>query len=99
MDAIRQGDVIIELNAKRPKGMKKRDTDIIREGEVTGHKHRVVGNATLYSLGDLLCVEVREPSKVVHDQHSTIDLPVGFHHIEFPQEYDYITEEKRRVKD
>ena len=97
--AKRQGDVIIVFDKELPKGAKKLNTDIVIEGEETGHKHRVVGDVALYALDELLYVEVTGPAKIVHDTHGTLELPIGVYEIQYPQGYDYINEEKRRVKD
>lgn len=73
---------------------------ILAEGEVTGHKHRVVEKAEL--LRDpkgqfYLSTEV--DTTIVHEEHKPITIPKGLYRVGIVQEYDYIEMQSRKVSD
>jgi len=98
--AIRQGDVVIILNQKIPKGAKKLDHKILAYGEVTGHKHQIKkGKAELYEKDGTLYLKVEDKAIVTHEQHPELEVPAGEHKIMIPQEFDYIEMIERQVID
>ena len=97
--AIRQGDVILVKVDMLPEKAKPVTSNVLREGEVTGHKHKVEGDVSVFSVGELLYVNVNGKAKIVHNTHRMIELPTGIYEVRVPQEYDYIEEEKRWVSD
>lgn len=91
-----------------PKGTKRvrtnGDFQIIAESETSGNHHVVdihdgvefyEKDGTLYLKND---VETKVRC-VVADRHDSITLEPGVWEIDFQQEYDYMTEETRRVAD
>lgn len=81
----RHGDVIIKKVSKILG--KKLNHLILAEGESTGHKHQVVGDAELYEENGVLYLHVEEESKVVHEEHKEIILPKGDYEITIQREY------------
>lgn len=81
--------------------MKKRDGGIVREGETTGHAHRILGtDFQLYQLGARLFGRILSGDcRIVHEEHGTIELPVGDYEFTPTVEYDHFTERSRRVVD
>jgi len=72
----------------------------LAEGEVTGHAHRVtVGRAELYEDSGTLYLRCKTECVVTHEEHNPITIPAGDYKIGIVREYDYITEEARRVAD
>lgn len=72
--------------------------------ESTGHHHRIIGNANVYTCEPLpqneyylWYVDVLEPSELVHEEHNTIKLPIWRYNLYCQREYDPI--EERRVLD
>jgi hypothetical protein len=85
-----QGDVLV-MPSSIPIGA---------EGEVTGHRHKVVsGRAALYLLGAAMYLRVLEDAKLFHDEHREIILPMGDYAVNFVREYDHFAEEAKRVVD
>lgn len=54
---------------------------ILAEGEVTGHAHAISDTEAvkMYTspTGEGMFVDVLKPAKLQHEEHDTIDLPVG----------------------
>ena len=86
----RQGDILLVATDKKKHTLgvpQKRK--VLAEGEVTGHLHEVQGDhATLYGdTPETMLLEVREPSELTHDEHSTILIEPGFYKVVRQREY------------
>lgn len=96
----RHGDVGI-LKCKPPSrdGREKLEHLTLAEGEVTGHSHRVLGDAVLYNHKDgNTYLNVRKTgAKVVHQEHKPINLPKGTYRI--IQQREWSPEGNRNVVD
>lgn len=100
-----QGDVCIE-SAVIPKNAVRKNTNVLAEGEVTGHAHRVSvpedSNATFEVFeekGDLYLSVKDGTVELTHEEHAVQTIPAGDFKIGIVQEYDYDTEESKRVVD
>lgn len=96
-----QGDVHIWKIASVPATATKRESRVVREGEVTGHAHRIVGDAVeVYeSNGRLMAVVSGDGVSLVHEEHGPVVLEPGTYEFGPTFEYDYETEESRQVQD
>ena len=103
----RHGDLLIVKVDEIPREHVRSDK-ILAEGEVTGHHHRLQGNATIYGKQDgIQYVEIVDPTKLVHEEHKAIDLQPGNYKVFRQREYDYMpdlqkvekAERERRVMD
>lgn len=104
------GDVLLKSTDKDPNeyGTKTQRT-IVREGEVTGHAHRMEGVAgkdyaifteSSWRNGDVVrYLVVFNPTRIIHEEHKPITLPPGNYEIDIVREYDHFLEEQRRVRD
>lgn len=74
---------------------------IIREGETTGHAHRIVGTdfEVLDIGGRILANIISGDCRIVHEEHGTIDLLPGEYEFLPVHEYDHFAEEARYVRD
>ena len=81
----RHGDVIIKTGKIRGKRL---DHLTLAEGEVTGHSHRVKGDAELYEHEGTLFLRANDECQVVHEEHNTITLPKGDYEINIQREYE-----------
>lgn len=101
MKMYRQGDVLFRKITKLPKGeAKKRSTGHILEGEATGHVHRIADleAAEVLEIGDGLYLSVGDAGvSIVHEEHKTIELPLGDY--EVVRQREYSPEEIRNVCD
>lgn len=105
----RQGDVFItetkslETEIKSThfyNGWKKRENPVVREGEVTGHAHKMVGDFELFEQWgqELTAIVGPKGANMVHEEHGTLELKPGTYFIGFQREYDE-AEKIRRVMD
>lgn len=95
-----QGDVLFVKVDEIPESKKKND-NIVAEGEVTGHMHRVLGEDTkvmVDSEGNLF-VDAPSGTEVTHDEHGSIDVEPGQYEIRIVKEYDHLEQEVRDVQD
>lgn len=103
---LRHGDLLLSSIAKAdlPKGSKSLKTDVLAEGEATGHMHRLVGNAQILEFktenGTVeKFVEAKQESELVHEEHNTIQIPKGVYKVVQEREFDVIDEMAREVYD
>ena len=83
----RQGDVIIKKSIQI-KGNKLKHLTLA-EGEVTGHAHRITeGDAELYEHEGALFLHIESGSALLtHEEHKTVELPMGDYEINIQREY------------
>jgi len=97
----RQGDVLIRDPVPLPKGAKRLVGDIVQEGEVTGHAHRIV-NGEVWECEGRRFVVTNEDASLKHEEHKKLELPPVKPGKAFPidiqREYDD-EEEWRQVAD
>ena len=105
-----QGDVNITRidrlpsNLAKPLGAKLAkllEGGVIREGESTGHAHRIVGTEfRLYQLGQIILGEiVSDDCRIVHEEHKPIDLPVGTYEFSPTVEFDHFANRQSWIRD
>ena len=110
MKCYRQGDVIIkQLNQIDDMTKYREETStILAEGETRGHSHKIInGKVKLLTLKiaantilPLMILRVlSEKATLFHEEHNQIELPHGDYQIFIQREYDWFTEEVRRVLD
>lgn len=102
----RQGEVLFIpipiLDESFLNKLQERKSNIIREGELTGHRHEVVGNGILFNNphglsptledGSLLTMDiylkVKKEVGIKHPEHEMLYLPVQDYAVVFQREYD-----------
>ena len=99
----RHGDLLIRQIEAIPKSSTKLDTNILAEGEATGHHHRLVGGQ-LQIMQDTEDVgvkyfEAKSDLSLVHEEHSKLVIPAGMYSVSIDREHDIIDEATRRVYD
>jgi len=98
MRILRQGDILLKEIKQIPKGLKKKD-NILAYGEVTGHKHKLVGNArVLIDNNGRQFIDVVESSDLQHEEHHNLVVDIGKYEIIQQREYD-VVEGIRQVMD
>jgi len=100
----RQGDVLIFKVGKRRKKMEEVKEFVLREGEVTGHKHVLVKDRPETKIrisrderGYYIEV-LGGNAKIVHEEHLPITLEPGNYFVSFQREYDPL-EYQRSIQD
>lgn len=100
----RQGDVLLVRVDDLPQGMRDATADdriVLAYGEVTGHAHAVypeikvidgerkkVLPAKLWDAGAERYLQVLEKTALEHEEHASIELPVGNYKVIQQREYD-----------
>ncbi len=80
--------------------MKKLKKSILAEGEVTGHCHVLEKNIEVFETKEQTRIfDLKNKTKLNHEEHKTIELPAGEFESDKVQEYDHFTEEARKVID
>jgi hypothetical protein len=101
--AYRQGDVSILTAVKIPRAAQRvTGESILARGEVTGHAHRITeGKVLLYQFaaGLMYLRVLSEFAKLSHEEHEEIILPRGDYEVRHQKEFDWLSEEKRYVRD
>jgi hypothetical protein len=98
----RQGDVLVVRINEIPADAVEQPRDggkvILAYGEVTGHAHAIC-EPDVIKLADGIAEYLNAPTgaSIVHEEHSTIDLPPGLWQIAHQREYTPV--EIRRVAD
>src|SRR5436305_7774044 len=95
----RHGDVLIAAIEQIPSGAEQQQTTVLAWGEVTGHSHRVedAHKARVWKYGTQLFLEVKQETRIVHQEHNPIVLPPGTYRIW--QQREYTPERIVRVRD
>jgi len=81
--------------------MKKLEKPVLAEGEVTGHAH-VLEDPTIEVFegeNGLREFQTESPTRVVHEEHNPIEIPVGNFASGKVLEFDHFAEEARQVRD
>lgn len=92
---VRQGDVFIMAVDAIPEGLQTVDRDngrvVLAYGEVTGHAHALFdeGVMLMERPGDdnERFMTVEKASQLVHEEHSTIEIPAGTYKVIRQREY------------
>ena len=88
MKQYRHGDVYLEQVATPSrKGRQYQPSNLIAEGEATGHAHRAVGDFLLYQLNDVLYLRARKNTALIHEEHARIPLPPGTFKVTLQREW------------
>jgi hypothetical protein len=93
----RHGDLLI-IPCEKVIG-KKLSHLILARGEITGHKHEVIGSAELFEENGTLYLKVKESAQLTHPEHKTITLPTGNYEVKKQREYVVGDKKYRRVMD
>ena len=89
----RQGEILVHeivggIGSDHIKAYKVKKDRVIREGEVTGHLHKLDDNATLYEKDGTMFFRSNGSATLTHDEHATIKFPKGDFRVEIQREYD-----------
>ncbi len=97
---IQQGDVLIFPELEIPEGAKKQNHKIIREGETTGHAHRVIGECDIYEKDGTLYMRVgKDGATIKHEEHKEQVVKEGKYRIGVVKEVDPFEKIIRQVGD
>ena len=87
----RQGDIYIESVRCLPEGAVKQLSTVLADGELTGHRHRILDFRTasvFEARGEIFIDVIGDRAEVVHEEHGTIALNRGVYRVWRQREYD-----------
>ena len=102
MKPIRQGDVLLLPVTKLPKGAVDRNLQqpvVLKIGEAVGHAHQFLDHTKvrMWDAGAERFIQVIEQADLIHDEHTTIQVPPGLYKL--PDQVEYTPGELRKVSD
>jgi len=103
----RHGDLRIKQIDKLPLGKKSKVKSFVLAHGESGHRHllQVIGGDGYIVMlepqkdNPKRYFEVEGPTRLTHEEHNTITIQPGIYEVENEQEFDYFTEEIKRVID
>ncbi|MHB1125322.1 MAG: hypothetical protein ACYC0T_21770 [Ramlibacter sp.] len=98
----RHGDIYLKKVEDIPKGLDVKNITVLAEGEATGHLHQFTAPVKAYTRTediDARFLEIMSDVELTHPEHKTISIAPGKYEVHHEQEFDYFTEEIRRVAD
>ena len=87
----RQGDIYIESVRCLPDGATKQFSTVLADGELTGHRHRILDFRTasvFEARGELFIDVIADRAEIVHEEHGPIELNRGVYRVWRQLEYD-----------
>jgi len=83
----RQGDLLIKTISALPDGVKVIKTNILLEGEATGHAHRINGGEVFSDKAGKLYFRVKQSASLDHEEHKSIKFKKGIYEVVRQREY------------
>ena len=99
---VRHGDLLIRRVESIPTTAKPTNDAILAYGEVTGHKHRLVGQQVQVFQDEKTQIkyfQLGQQAELVHEEHKPIQLEEGTYMVVQEREFDFFESEIRRVAD
>lgn len=84
----RQGDLLVVRVSRIPSDATKRETRILAEGEIVGHKHEL-DSGEVYEKDNVLYFKISEKaSTLLHPEHKAITFEPGEYKVTRQREYE-----------
>ena len=112
MTTYQHGDVILKKINELPDDLKVKTTNVLAEGEHTGHYHSLcpkgtqlarykeIPGLTFYSdKNGNSYVKIDTELDLLHQEHAKIEVPPAIYKVEIVREYDHFAQEARNVED
>ena len=96
---LRHGDLLLKTVKDIPGKAVKLGTDTLQEGEVTGHRHRLKGDFDILIENNQKFVNAKSELELVHEEHNTIQIPIGKYVLFQEREFDLFDELYKEVLD
>ena len=96
----RHGDLLIRKVPSIPKTAIPTSTNVIAEGEKTGHNHELKGSHQVFEMLDKqLYFEAKQDVILKHPEHNTLDIPKGGYVVEQQRRYNPFEDIQEEVVD
>ena len=102
----RHGDVLFERIEVAPSDSRCTQTEdektgVVQRGESTGHAHIIYDMAgiDLFSVFWGRFLSAGKKFTITHEEHNSLTIPAGNYRIHIAQEYDYLLNFEREIRD
>ena len=96
----RHGDLLIRKVPSIPKTAIPTSTNVIAEGEKTGHNHELKGSHQVFEMLDKQrYFEAKQDVILKHPEHNTLDIPKGCYVVEPQRRYNPFEDVQEEVVD
>ena len=75
----RHGDLLIRKIWSIPSDAVQKSTNILAEGEATGHHHILNGSHQIFETDEATYFEAKQELSIEHPEHNTIIIPKGIY--------------------
>ena len=100
MRIFRNGDLLIKELDAFPKGLKKINSNVLAFGEVTGHRHELIGSCQVMENKEgKKFFKVDEEAELIHQEHKPIKIEAGVFEVLIEREYSPFEEAIKQVQD
>ena len=105
INSFRHGDLVFTRIDSLPdgaEGIKHNGELVLAEGEMTGHKHVAYAdpaNMQAVKQGNVIYISLTIPAPLKHQEHKTIEIPMGNWKMMFQRELDPYLDEIRTMAD
>ena len=98
-----QGDLLLICSIKPKEAKRIKHTGVLAEGSATGHTHKIASenlkDCKFYKDGDVIYLKSKSEIVIIHEEHDQTTLPAGCYKMDHVQEFDYLENEARNVRD
>ena len=84
----RHGDLLIREIWSIPSDAVQKSTNIIAEGEKTGHHHTLNGSHQIFETDEAMYFEAKQELSIEHPEHNTIQIPKGIYKVAQEQSWN-----------
>lgn len=93
------GDVTLKPVSAIPEKSETVKHNVLMEGELTGHRHTVVGECNLFQKETTLYLQANGEVTIKHQEHKPLTVPEGTYVVGQVREFDFFEDEIRNVRD
>ena len=84
----RHGDLLIRKIWSIPSDAVQKSTNILAEGEATGHHHILNGSHQIFETDEAMYFEAKQELSIEHPEHNTIQIPKGVYKVVHEQSWN-----------
>ena len=95
----RHGDLLIQEIWLIPSDAVQKSTNILAEGEITGHHHTLNGSHQIFETDETMYFEAKQELSIEHPEHNTIQIPKGIYKVAHEQSWNPFLIREENVAD
>ena len=95
----RHGDLLIREIWLIPSDAVQKSTNILAEGEITGHHHTLNGSHQIFETDEAMYFEAKQELSIEHPEHNTIQIPKGVYTVVHERQHNPFEQRDEDVLD